>query len=246
MAHARRGPAIAAAMLLLSACGGRAEADFGYGFGFGMGFHNPQPDVDFINSWSLQRGAAAAANRPRALTAPARSRSRDEGFMERYDLATREAMVNRIARNPRQQMSTVNPGGLRPGARPDVPPAPPILREPQAAPAAPVPRAVLLGNFFDRGRRLAWPADAPATGDLARLRGAADRAILSVLDELDAGGSAHPSNVTHARDLLLDYGRPALEYAREHSTPAMADSFHAFLLSLYSNLGLAATAGRAP
>ncbi len=240
-AAALRGARVAIASVLLAACAGGARAD--YGFGIGIGLPNTQAEVDFVNSWSLQRGAAAAANRPRPLTSPS-FQSRDEGFLERYDLATREAMVNRIARNPRQQMSTVNPSGLRP----DVPPPPPISRSPQPVAAAePSARSVvLLGNFFNQDRRLVWPADAPVTGDLGGRRDVADRAMLAVLNEYELEGLAHLSNVTYARERLLEYGRPALEYARRLSTPAMADSFHAFLLTLYSNLGLAATVARTP
>ncbi len=54
-------------------------------------------------------------------------------------------------------------------------------------------------------------------------------------------GLARLSTVTDARQKLLDYGRPALQQVREQSTPALADSFHVFLLSLYGNLGAAAT-----
>ncbi len=50
--------------------------------------------------------------------------------------------------------------------------------------------------------------------------------------------------MTDARSKLVDYGRPALEYIRDNSTPRIADTFHLFLLSLYDSLGQAATVPR--
>ena len=227
--------------IIMGLCTGQSHADFGFGIGFGFQ-NNAYQDTQFVNSWSLQNAAAAAANRPQALTAP-RFQSRDEGFIERYDLTTREAMVNRIARNPGREMSTVNPAGVRTAA-----PTPRATQAPRPAPAlAPEPRpVVLLANFFDGERRLIWPTVAPITGDMGKKQETADRAILAVLNQYDLQGLAHLTNVTEARERLLDYGRPALDYVRNQTTPAMADSFHVFLLSLYSNLGLAATVPRLP
>jgi hypothetical protein len=231
---------ISLTILLIGAACGRSEAQ-GYG-GFGFGFqNNAYQDTQFLNSWSLQNAASAAANRPKPLTAPS-FQSRDESFLDRYDLATRESMINRIARNPGREMSTVNPTGARlPGSTASTPRAP---RTPQPVAAPEPPSVVLLGNFFDRERRLVWPTVAPITGDMGKKQEIADQAVLAVLNEYDLQGLARLSNVTDARQKLLDYGRPALEYVRQQSTPAMADTFHVFLLSLYSNVGLAATVPR--
>ena len=66
-----------------------------------------------------------------------------------------------------------------------------------------------------------------------------------MLNQYESAGLARLSTVTEAREKLLDYGRPALDFVRQQTTPAMSDSFHVFLLSLYSNVGLAATVPRA-
>ena len=207
-----------------------------------MGYNpNAYTDVNFLNSRSLNNASAAAANWPQPLTAP-RFESRDESFMDRFDLATRESMVNRIARDPGREMSTIDPGGeLNRRPRPSSPPAP----TPTPTPAPMARAAFLLGNFFDKGR-LVWPSVAPITGGLGKKQEIADRAILAVLNEHELQGLAQLSSVTEARRLLLDYGRPALEYVRKQTTPAMSDTFHTFLLSLYAQVGLAATVPRTP
>src|SRR3954453_8114957 len=103
---ALRGAVIPVALAILGASAHRSEADLGLGIGFGFQ-NNAYQDTQFLHSWSLQNAAAAAANRPQPLVAP-RFQVRDEGFMDRYDVATREAMVNRVARDPGREMSTVS------------------------------------------------------------------------------------------------------------------------------------------
>ena len=87
---------------------------------------------------------------------------------------------------------------------------------------------------------------APTSGELGSKRETSDRATLDVLDEYDARGIARMATVTDARRKLLDYGRPALQYVTEHSTTAIADAFDDFLVSLYTQIGLAASVPRAP
>lgn len=225
---------------MLTALAGRSEADFGFGFGFGFE-NNAAATTNMLNSWSLQNGATAAAARPLNLTAP-RFQVRDEGFFDRYDLATREAMVNRLARNPGREMRTINPDSVRPTAPRVSTPAPsptPAAVKPQPAPV------VLLADFFAKDRSLVWPSNAPVTGEMGGKREIADQAILAVLNEYELQGLAQLSSVTAARQKLLDYGRPALDYVRNQTTPVMADAFHNFLLSLYTNVGLAATVPKA-
>ena len=185
-----------------------------------------------LNSRSLINASAAAANRPQALQAP-RFQTRDDSFYDKYDLATREAMIDRVARDPGREMGTADPSGVLPVV-PRVPAS-------QPRPAPPPRQVVHLADFFDRDQRLVWPSIAPITGDMGKQIEIADQAILAVLNEYDLQGLAQLSNVTDARRKLLDYGRPALDFVRKSTTPAMADSFHVFLLSLYSNVGLAAT-----
>ena len=242
---------LALAIFILMATANRSQAQYGMGFGFGFGFDNPRTDTNMLNSWALQNGAAAMNNRPTNLTAP-RVQTRDDGFLERYDLATREAMVNRIARNPAREMRTINPDAARgrsassrtntatraPAPTPAPAPAPVAETKPKPA--------MILDTFFDSDRRLVWPGDSPMTGGLSAKRNVADQAILAVLNEYQLEGLAHLSTVTNARERLLEYGRPALDYARRGSTPALAESFHSFLLSLYANVGLAATVPKSP
>jgi hypothetical protein len=98
---------------------------------------------------------------------------------------------------------------------------------------------VALSEFFSRANVLIWPADSPLNGGLDSKRRDSDQATLKVLKEVNANGSATVSSVTEARNLLLDYGRPALQYLRNSSTSQIADSFHTFLLSLYDSLAAA-------
>jgi hypothetical protein len=229
---ARRALAPLFMIVVLSASASPSQAQFEYGFG--IGFENPQIYTNFVNTWSLQNAAAAAANRPQNLTAPRHLPPDISGFMQRYDVATREAIVNRVARNPSREMGIVNPTSPSPR------PTPPPEAEPQPTPV------VLLANYFDRDRRLVWPIDAPVTAGMGEKRRLADQAILAVLNQYELEGLAQLSTVTDAREKLLDYGRPALDFARNQTSPAVADLFHAFLLTLYANVGLAATVPRTP
>jgi hypothetical protein len=224
-------------------CGGRqAEAQYygGYG-GFGFGYNqNAYSDVNFLNSWSLQNASAAAANRPKALTAP-RFESRDDSIYEKYDLQTRMSMIDRVARDPAGEMGTADPSGVLPSA-----PRPrPKTTTPSGPTPPPYPNTVNLANYFNKDHQLIWPSVSPISGDYGKKQTVADLAALAVLNEYNMKGLAQLSTVTDARQKLLDYGRPALQYVRESSTPALADSFHVFLLALYGNLGNAATVPKA-
>ncbi len=244
---ARHGKVLALTMILLGTCVGRSQAFIGYGgggIGFGFGFqNNAYTESNFLNSWSLQNAASAAANRPQPLVAP-KFTTRDDSFYNKYDLQTRMSMINRVARDPGREMGTADPSGVLPQAaraRPS-PPPPTTTSQPPTSPTA----RFLLADFFDRNRRLVWPSIAPITGDMGKQQEVADLAILGVLNEHELRGLAQLSTVTEARRKLLDYGRPALDFVRKQTTPAMADSFHVFLLSLYSQIELAATTPRAP
>ena len=61
-----------------------------------------------------------------------------------------------------------------------------------------------------------------------------------MLDEVKKSGVASIATVSEARQKLLEYGRPALKYIKEHETSPLADSFHIFLLALYDSLAQAA------
>ena len=99
---------------------------------------------------------------------------------------------------------------------------------------------VPIGSFFDASRMLVWPSDAPVEGDLITKRDTSDQACLVVSDLVDKHRSAPITTVTYARNRLLEYGQPALQFIRSHSTPRIAENFHQFMLSLYDSLAAAA------
>ena len=110
-----------------------------------------------------------------------------------------------------------------------------------AAATATVPRPVVpIGSFFNASRMLVWPSDAPVAGELIVKRDISDQACLDVSDLVDKHGSAPITTVTSTRQKLLDYGQPALQFMRTHTTPRVAETFHLFLLSLYESLAQAA------
>jgi hypothetical protein len=221
----------------------QARAQFGYGFGLGFNQQSWQTH-QLINSWALQNGAKATmgpvqnnvyAGNPNAYV----NRLRDPGYLDQWDVGTRreiEASIGRFSDGP-------PPSYLRTVSRNTAP-------APSAAPAQPAtpPQTgpvVPLSSFFDRYQKLIWPSDAPVFGDLAGKRSAADLACLAVLNDYTLRGLAQVSTVTEARSKLIDYGRPALQYMRDNSTPRIADTFHLFLLSLYESLAQAATVPKA-
>jgi hypothetical protein len=205
--------------LIVALAGGPARAQFGWGWGWG--YQTPSV-VESIYSRSNIAAGAAYANRQQNLTAPARP-ARDVTFFERYDPETLQRMEDRVARNPRNFVGSA--------------PSPTAV----AAAVKPVQAAVqAITGYFNQYQQVVWPSDAPTEGDLLARRTVSDDASRSVLKEFNADGLAKVATVTDARNKLLDYGRPALQFARTH-TPAVADSFHAFLLSLYDALGRAAT-----
>ena len=213
---------------------GRAEAQFGYGYGgfggYGFGFNYQPPEIGFINQKSLLNASQATmgpvqnnayANNPNSYF----NHLHDDGLLDRYDVGTRrsiEASVGRYSDGP-------PPSRTPPPTSPGVAAAPP--------PPPPLP----LSGFFDRYQKLVWPDFSPTFGPLATARTTSDQASLAVFNEYNICGLALVSTVTDARSKLLDYGRPALKYVRENTTPRVADGFHLFLLSLYESLAQAAT-----
>jgi hypothetical protein len=189
-----------------------------------------------LNQRSLINASAAANNRPQPLSAPV-NQTRDDSFYDKYDLSTRESMIERVARNPSEEMGTADPSGVV-RRRPSSSSTSTVRADPSILPP---PAEVHLASYFNKDHQLIWPSIAPISGELGKKQTVADLAILAVLNEYDMKGLAQVSTVTDARQKLLDYGRPSLQYVREQSTPAIADSFHVFLLALYNNLGNAAT-----
>jgi hypothetical protein len=197
-----------------------------FGFGFGLGQNSVPSPTDFLNQQALIR-ASSPTQRPNMRNPYGNSpnahfnRARDPGYVPSYDVARRVPATARASRPAPQAGSSA--------AKPQA----------QAAPA-PTRPVVALANFFNAARQLVWPSNAPVTGELQQKRDLSDAGCLAVLDETQAHGSASLGLVAASRQQLLDYGQPALQYARTHSTPALAETFHSFLLSLYDALARAA------
>jgi hypothetical protein len=204
----------------------RAEAQWGGGFGgFGWGFGGfsqvPKPE-SFINSKALIDAGRDThipsrnvyANDPNSYI----NHIRDNGFVERYDVARREPSHYRYAQPLAQS---------RPGVTPTA------MNVAQQMPSLP------LDSFYDPKGQIVWPADSPVAGDLKEKRTVFDQVSQLALAETKKNGVASIATVTDARQKLLDYGRPALHYVRTHETPRVADGFHLFLLSMYESLAQA-------
>ena len=237
--------AMPAQVLLLAAAvlwlGAPARAQWGFGYGFGMGGQwGNQMATQNINN----RSAAAAsyaysirqnlpgtgnvyANNPNSYI----NNIRDASFSERFDPSTRRTIEGQAARRPtsssRASGTTPNPGTT-------------------PTPAAAASSILPLIQFFSASGVLVWPSEAPVDGMLGDQKTQADTAARAVLQEVKAQGFAPVGLVATARAKLVDYGTPALSYLGEHTTPAVVDTFHRFLLSLYDSLGAAGTATPRP
>lgn len=231
----------------------RADAQFGIGFGFGIGPQTPA-SVEYLNQRSLISAQNAATNRqnstfnmggfannPNSYV----NRRREAALQERFSISDHSRLESRVS--PGLATLDLRPRTIRmnpvTGAfeGPNGAPAQPAATDPAAAttePAAATPPA--LAAFFNAYQELIWPADAPYHDEFKPLRETSDEASLRTLQEAETQGIASISTVAEARTSLLDYGRPALQYVREHSTSQIADGFHSFLLSLYGSLQQAA------
>jgi hypothetical protein len=211
---------VAAAAVGLGA--GRAEAQWGFGMGgMGWGFGGfsqvPKPEsflyqkalVDAGRGSQFPSSREVYANNPNSYI----NHIRDNGLVERYDVARREPSHYRRYVGPRT--------------------TPTAMTVAQQTPVLP------LASFYNRENHFVWPGDAPAEGDLKEKRAMFDQASQTVLTETKKSGVASIAVVTDARQKLLDYGRPALQYVRTHDTLRVADSFHLFLLSTYESLAQA-------
>lgn len=204
-----------------------ARAQWGMDFGF-MGFNQVPRPGDFINQQALANAGRATmgpvsrpvyANNPNSYL----NRVRDNGFTSHYSLNSRRSPALSTARRSSNSSQASN-------------------NQPQPeTPTAPAP-VIPIGSFFNAARKLVWPGDAPVAGDLGAKRDISDEACLTVADLVEKFRSAPITTVTVARQKLIDYGQPALQKMRDHSTPQMADTFHFFMLSLYDSLAQAAEA----
>ena len=200
-----------------------AEAQWGFGGGGYMIFNPDDGDrvVDGINQRSLLAGQAAYASRQNIQPAANSPNSymnhiRDRSFNGKFDISTRRLSGSEAA---------IAPARTAAAAPAPTPAAKPVLT---------------LAGFFNQARQLVWPADSPVNSGLDLKRADADKASLVVLDEVNARGVATVASVTEARNLLLGYGRPALQYLRDGATTQVSDGFHRFLMGVYEALGQAA------
>ena len=203
-------------------------------FGFIGGFNYVPSPGDFLNQHSLLNAGRARgpvsnnvyANNPNAFI----NRIRDNGFVPHAGIVDR--------RSPGYQASRLRPQSLSQASNSQPQPAPSSAT---ATANAAVRRPVVpIGSFFDASRMLVWPSDSPVEGGLITKRDTSDQACLVVSDLVDKHRSAPITTVTYARTRLLEYGQPALQFIRSHTTPRIAENFHQFLLSLYDSLAAAA------
>ncbi len=188
------------------------------GWGFGGFSQVPKPETFLYSKALVDAGRDTHipsrdvyANNPNSYI----NHLRDNGFVERYPVARREP------------------------ARYDYAPRPTPPTTPTAMTVAPQMPVLPLASFFNDQNRLVWPGDAPTAGELIEKRTIFDHAGEAVLAETRKNGVASMATVTEARQKLLDYGRPGLQYVRAHDTPRIADTYHMFLLSLYESLAQA-------
>lgn len=215
----------------------QAQAQWGMGYGFwGLNPLDGSQITQGINQRAAIAGQAAYAARQNIAPSDGGANSyrnfiRDPNFVDRVGISTRRGMESRVAASP-----------------PVTRPAPAATPAPAVAPAPtrPATPIIALSGFFNSQKQLVWPAEAPMSGDLASKRMTSDKASLVVLDEVNSRGVASIASVTEARNLLLDYGRPALQMIRKTATPQIADTFHLFLLSLYESLAQAGSIPPAP
>lgn len=220
--------------LLIGLSGGEVQAQWGWGYGpfwgGGGGAMSNYATLNYLNQRSLTAANAAFAarsngpfgnnvyaNNPNSYLNHVRD---NNNFFQRFDVSSRRTMDFQV---------TGGGGAASPTrARTTTP----------AAPAVPP-----LVSFFSQAGRLVWPADSPTEGDLGAKRTAADQSAGDVYREVQGRGFASVGLVTDARTRLVDYGRPALEHLHANASPAIADTFHRFLLSFYDALGQSAYGG---
>jgi hypothetical protein len=214
-----------AAMTVTLGVASPAAAQWGMGMGWGMFGVGPSPSTQLLNQHAVTRAAAGGSRAPSRSPLSGNSNSyvnrvRDNGFVSHYDVARRAAPSYRSTSAAARSSAGRSQGG-------------------SVASNTPAASVTPLASFFDASLRLIWPNESPVDGELQGKRDVSDDAGRAVLMETKQHGPASLASVTDARQKLLDYGRPALREIRARATPAIADSFHGFLLSLYDSLAAA-------
>jgi hypothetical protein len=214
------------ALIAMTAVPRPVQAQYGMGTGMGMGMG--------MGCWGWGWGAFSQVPKPESYLYQKSLVDAERALQTRsYDSSANgpNSYMDNLRDNRAVGSYTAarfRPSARRDAARPRV--SPTSLTLPQQPPAAP------LASFYGPNGKFGWPADAPIAGDLALKRAAVESACQAVLDEVKQNAGASIAKVADARQKLLDYGRPALQYARVHQTPRVAEGFHQFLLSLYESL----------
>lgn len=228
--------AVFAAALLTSGLGGQtAHAQWGWGMGWGWGGGGNIGNMAIMNN--INDRSASAANHAYAIrqSLPGSgnvyrgnpnsyiNNVRDTSFFQRYDVASRRTMESEASRRRQPGLTLAS------------------VPSTSNAGSAPTGRQVLpLAGFFTGAGVLVWPGESPTTGELGMKKAAADTLAHSVFEEVKSQGHAPVALVSDTRTRLIEYGRPALTYMREHTTPAVVEAFHQFLLGIYDAIGAAA------
>ena len=189
------------------------------------GFHQVPSPTNYLNQAALTAAARGMtgvptrspyANNPNAFI----NRLRDPGFVSHYD--TRGAGPPRTGHNP---LSRRQPRLQPQSQRASILASNPILP---------------LASFFDASKTLVWPGGSPDGGELKEKRVLSDQASLAVFVETQQQPVASLS-MRDVRPQEAARVRPAgAARPARSSTPAIADAFHLFLLSLYDSLAQAA------
>ena len=216
---------LAPVLALLAHCpSAHAQWGFGYGGfgGFGGGGMGNYMEMSNINSRSSSAASYAYSSRgsmPGTGNVYANNPNsyinsvRDDSFYQRFDPSTRRNIESEVSRRPEAGLTSI---GV------------PNTNKPTKTRAPITP----LVNFFSAAGVLVWPSDPPVDGSLGDKKTAAEDSLKSVLQQYKLQGFAPVGLVTNSRTKLVEYGTPALEYLSQHTTPAVVDSFHRFLLSL--------------
>jgi hypothetical protein len=86
-------------------------------------------------------------------------------------------------------------------------------RVPKPAPDtdAEAPKPLPRNKVLRGDGQVLWPSSAPSSGELGRLRSAAEAAIRVAVKEFEANGKATIQGVAEAKSLLFAYGKPVLD-----------------------------------
>ncbi len=221
---------ILSALLLADGTSAHGQWGFGMGFGYGFGMNgggsiSNAATMRNTNTRSSQAAQAAFAARGQMQGATNANsyinHTRDASYIQRFDVSSRRTIGHEAAGR-----ATTN--------------AP--VAESAAGRGVGAARSQVLPvtSYFNASGEFVWPSIAPVEGTLGEQSSKAGAAVQAVYREVQENGRASVAMVSNARDLLVQYGQPALAELRQSSTDAVADEFHRFLLGLYDSLGMAA------